>query len=430
MPTPGPDTNSRTLAEVIRAVGVLLVGVLASIPTTATAAGPGARPAQAGEPRAYIVVEPESGAILDARRPHDARPVGGAVKLMTALTALQRIPNEDRVVTTPRAADAPEPRLGMRQDTTWELEDLVQAMLLSSANDAAYALAEGAAGSLSKFAAEMTRMAELMELEDSSFTDPAGVDDDSAYEGPSRMSAYDLAVVGASVLASRDLAEIVALPDYRVVTPDGVETGLTQSTNEFLRLYPDATGIMTSSSVLAGNVVVASAERDGRTLIAVVLDAPDAIPIAADLLDRGFASDPDPGEIDEHIPAVRVTTIQTRLVALTGLPLPLGAPSVPPWGPKGPDAPVSEEAAPAPREPAADPDRGGGSGFPFLRVLALLLAAGLVVAVVWRHRRLQHARFHRRARERALAEARRRGTLDVVDEEVSVRPDEVKIVRR
>ncbi len=413
-----------------RVVAVVVGGLCLVMTALPAAAGPAPDP---GGPRAYILVDVESGVILQSQAEHQPLAVAGAVKLMTALTALQRIPLEDRVATTPRAADAPTPRLGMREGTTWESEDLVQAMLLSSANDAAYAMAEGAAGSLEQFTSEMTRVGDVIGLEDSTFGDAAGLDDESTFTGPSEMSAYDLAIVGANVLASPELAEIVRLADYRVITPDGEETALRENVNNgFLESYVGATGMKNGASLNAGNVLVASAERDGRSLVAVVLNVEDPIAFATGLLDEGFATARDAEGTGELIPETRLTTIQGRLIALTGLPRPLGAPGLPTVGAKGPSAPVSDAPAPAPkpRNAGADDDAGGGGGgFPFLRVLGLLVGAGVVVAVVLRQRSVQRERLHRRARERALLEARRRGTLDVVEPAEAADPSDIRIVR-
>jgi D-alanyl-D-alanine carboxypeptidase len=410
-----------------RALGTLVGTALLGVTVPATAAAPGQA---AGEPRAFILVDAESGAILEARNVHEALPVASTVKLMTALTALQRIQDEDRVVTTPAAIDAPEPTLGMREDTNWASEDLVQAMLLSSANDAAYALAEGAAGSLDRFIDEMTRVGEALGLEDSTFADPAGIDDASAYRGGSLMSAYDLAIVGVNVLANPELAEIVGLQDYRVVTPEGEETGLSPNTNEFVRVYPDATGLKAGFSANAGAVLVASAEREGRELVAVVINAEDPIASASGLLDAGFAVE-EPDATGDLLPERRITTLQGRLVALAGLPRPLGAPAIPPTGAKGPSAPVSEAPPPAPARPAPEEEEsGGGGGSPFLLVFAMLIGAAFLTAAVLRHQAVQRERLHRRARERFLVEARRRGTIDLLDPEVAADPADVRIVRR
>ena len=411
-----------------RVLGALVGGALVAVMVPAPASGVPAQ--EAGEPRAYMLVDAETGAILERKNIHEALPVAGTVKLMTALTALQRIPVEDRVSTTPTAVDAPEPTIGMREGTTWASEDLVQAMLLSSANDAAYTLAEGSAGSLDTFIAEMTRVGTMMGLEDSTFADPAGVDDSSAYRAGSVMSAYDLAIVGANVLASTELAAIVELPDYRLITPDGEETDPRETANDFVLTYPDATGLMAGFTAKAGAVLVASAKRDGRELIAVVLNAENPIFSAAALLDRGFDSKKNAEGTGNFLPEARITTLQGRLVALAGMPRPLGSPPIPPTGAKGPNAPVAEGAPPKPPRPTVDDEGGGGGGFPYLLVFAMFIAAGLVIAAVLRGRTVQRERLHRRTRERYLAEARRRGTIDVVDPEVAADPADVRIVRR
>jgi D-alanyl-D-alanine carboxypeptidase (penicillin-binding protein 5/6) len=410
-----------------RLLGAFVSSVLLAVGVPAAAS---AAPVQeGGEARAFILVDAESGAILEAENAHEPLPVAGTVKLMTAITALQRIPFEDRVATSPLAVDAPEPTLGMREGTTWASEDLVQALLLSSANDAAYTLAEGSAGSLDEFGAEMTRVGKLMGLEDSTFGDPAGIDDASGYGGGSVMSAYDLAIVGVNVLAAPELAELVALEAYRVVTPDGEETALSENTNQFLHFYPGATGLKAGFTAEAGAVLVASAQRDDRELVAVVLNAEDPIASAAALLDRGFAAK-EGGGTGDSLPETRITTLQGRLVALAGLPRPLGSPAFPSTGAKGPDAPVSDAPPPHPPPPAAEGEGGDGGGFPFLLVSLMLVAAGLVIGAVLRHQKVQRERVHRRARERFLLEARRRGTIDVVDPEVAADPTEVRIVRR
>ncbi|MBA2327775.1 MAG: D-alanyl-D-alanine carboxypeptidase [Actinobacteria bacterium] len=410
-----------------RVLGALVSSALVAVMVPATASGALAQ--EAGEPRASILVDADTGAILEAKNAHEALPVAGAVKLMTALTALQRIPLEDRVLTTPNAVDAPEPTLGMRENTTWALEDLVQAMLLSSANDAAYTLAEGSAGSLDEFIAEMERVGKMMGLEDSTFLDPAGIDDASAYRGGSVMSAYDLAVVGVNVLASTELAEIAQFEAYRVKTPDGEESDLRENVNDFVQFYPGATGLMAGFTATAGAVQVASAKRDGRHLVAVVISAENAIASASGLLDAGFGAK-NPKGTGDFVPATRITTLQGRLVALAGLPRPLGSPAIPTTGAKGPNAPVAEGPPPQPPRPTVDDEGGGGGGFPYLLVLAMFIAAGLVIAAVLRGRNVQRERLHRRARERYLAQARRRGTIDVVDPEVAADPADVRIVRR
>jgi serine-type D-Ala-D-Ala carboxypeptidase (penicillin-binding protein 5/6) len=399
---------------VIRALaGCLLLGAGVVGVAPPVAAAQEEPPAQ---PRAWILVDAESGAVLDAGNHHEALPPASAVKLMTALTALQRLTTADDVTTSPRAADAPSPRLGISEGSQWQQQDLVQAMLLSSANDAAYSLAEGAAGSLEQFAVEMAALGERMGLEESTFADPAGLDDESAFNGGSTMSAYDLAVVARNVLADPELSRVVALPDYRVTTPAGEETGLRDNGNLFLARYPGATGMKSGFTSRAGNTLVASAARDGRTMIAVVLNAGDPSGFAAGILDAGFASPSDEKGSGERLPEARVTTAQGRLQALAALPRSLGRPSFD-CGlcATGPGAPVAAapSPSPAPKQPTTEPD--GGGGFPFLGAVGVLVAAAFGVAAMLRHRAVQRRQLRRLAAQRTIAEARRRGTLDVIE---------------
>jgi D-alanyl-D-alanine carboxypeptidase len=425
-----PISYAETVKRVLGALVGAVVAVAAVLPVASGATPRLASPHQeGGDPRAYILVDAKSNVILDARNAHEPLPPGSAVMLMTALTALQRIPNEDRVVGTPLAGEAPQPRIGVRAETTWESLDLVQAMLLASANDAAYALAEGAGKTLAGFAQEMKRVAEMMGFEDSEFADPAGLEGGDTRIGPTLMSAYDLAIAGVNALASPDLAEVALLTDFRVITPDGQESALRDSDNHFLEFYPGATGLKAGVNAFGAVNLVASAERDGRELVAVVMGAENAVASAAALLDAGFATKKTSKGIGDSIPETRITTIQSRLVALAGLPRPLGSPVIPPTGPKGANAPVSDAPPPtAPRPVEEDDEGGGGGGFPFLLVLLMLLVAGLVIAAVLRGQAVEREREARRVRERLLREARRRGTLTVLDPEEDD-SDEVRIVR-
>jgi serine-type D-Ala-D-Ala carboxypeptidase (penicillin-binding protein 5/6) len=417
---------------VIRAVGALagclLLGAGVGLVTSPVAAAQEEQPAQ---PRAWILVDAESGTVLDGGNHHEALPPASAVKLMTALTALQRLKTEDDVTISPRAADAPSPRLGISEGSEWQQQDLVQAMLLSSANDAAYALAEGAAGSLEQFATEMAALGQRMGLEESTFADPAGLDDESAFNGGSTMSAYDLAIVARNVLADPELSKVVALLDYRVTTPTGEETGLRNNGNLFLTRYPGATGMKSGFTSKAGNTLVASAARDGRTMIAVVLNAEDPIGFAAGRLDAGFASQLDEKGSRERLPEPRVTTAQGRLQALAALPRALGRPSFE-CGlcATGPGAPVASapSPSPAPKQRAPQPDGGGGRGFPLLGVVGVLMATVFGVAAMLRHRAVQRRELRRLAAQRSIADARRRGTLDII-ETPATEPTHVRVLR-
>jgi D-alanyl-D-alanine carboxypeptidase (penicillin-binding protein 5/6) len=244
-----------------------------------------------------------------------------------------------------------------------------------SANDAAYALAEAASGSLAGFAADMNAAAARYGMRDSVFNDPAGFDDSASFKGGSRVSAYDLAVAARNFLAVPELAEIAALPEYDFQGPSGRQHRLLNH-NKLLRRYPGAIGLKTGYTRQAGHTFVGAARRDGRTMIAVLLDTDDTYGSAAALLDFGFAAAKDDHGIGEQVPV----------------------PSVRPFEPPIATTLVQNS------EEAVKGDAGGGRWLSRL-TLALFASTGGVVAL--RRRALQRRRA-RAERRRQIAEARRR----------------------
>src|SRR5205085_6701650 len=119
--------------------------------------------------------------------------------------------------------------------------------------------------------------------------DPAGLDDEFANKGGDRISARDLAIVARAVLAQPALMQVIATRDYKFAGGDGLGHTLTNH-DLFLDLYPGATGLKTGTTDLAGHTFVGSATRNGRTMLAVVLDAPDSYGLVERLLDQGFAT--------------------------------------------------------------------------------------------------------------------------------------------
>jgi len=336
-----------------------------------------ALPAPAGAasmkpPRAYILVDADSGAVLAAQAHHDALPPASTTKLMTALVAVEKLPAEAVFVVGDIAAAQPAMRIGMRAGQGWALSPALHSLLMVSANDAAYALAEAASGSLAGFAADMNAAAARYGMRDSVFNDPAGFDDSASFKGGSRVSAYDLAIAARNFLAVPELTEIAALPEYGFQGPSGRQHRLLNH-NKLLRRYPGAIGLKTGYTRQAGHTFVGAARRDGRTMIAVVLDADDTYGSAASLLDLGFASAKDVPGIGEQLPP----------------------PAVRPFEP-----PIATTLVQSSEEASA----GGGRWLSRL-TLALFASTGGVVAL---RRRAVQRRRARAERRRQIAEARRR----------------------
>ena len=208
---------------------------------------------------------------------------------MTGLLVLERSQPSD-IVTVGEDASIPEDdrpgisALGLEVGEQISVENLLYALLLQSANDAAVALADHVSGSEPRFVRDMNARAAALGMRRTRFRSPNGLDD----RGFS--TARDLMTLTRAAMAIPAFDTIVATQFHTIPGPDGVDRHI-QNRNVMLWLYEGATGVKTGYTSRAGYCVVATAERDGRRLVAVVLGAPgDAFSDAATLLDHGFAA--------------------------------------------------------------------------------------------------------------------------------------------
>src|SRR5918994_2776177 len=154
-----------------------------------------------------VVLDGRDGTVMFARKPDVERSIASTTKLMTALLALERA-ELDEVFTAPAYSAAPaESRINLREGERMTVEDLLEALLLESANDAAVSLAENLSGSREAFVEEMNDRAEELGLEHTSYANPIGLDEPGNYS-----SARDLATLTAILLRNREFARIVDMP--------------------------------------------------------------------------------------------------------------------------------------------------------------------------------------------------------------------------
>lgn len=251
-----------------------------------------ATPADAARPPALTAASAAlfdlgSGRLLLERRAHERRPIASTTKVMTAMIVLERSRPAEVVTVGPSAAAQRGAVLGLRAGERIAVRDLLYALLLQSANDAAVALAEHVAATVERFVGVMNRRAAALGLEDTRFASPNGLDD-SGYS-----TAADLAVITAHALREPLLARIVGTRFRVIPDPDGDPRRI-QNRNALLWLYPGALGVKTGFTSAAGFCLIAAAERDGTRLGSVVLGAPGgAFSDAAALLNHGFEAFPE-----------------------------------------------------------------------------------------------------------------------------------------
>jgi D-alanyl-D-alanine carboxypeptidase len=255
---------------------------------------------------ALLVVEAESGKVLQAENATYPWYPASVTKLMTAYVTLKavkegRITLDTLLTVSPVAASQSPAKMGFRPGIQVTVDNALKMMLVRSANDMAVVLAEGVGGSIDGFSALMNQAAQQLGMTQTSYVNPNGLPADGQIT-----SARDLAILARAII--HDLPEY----EYFVHIPS-IRYGrkVTQNFNKLIGRYPGADGFKTGFICASGYNLVASATRNGRRLIAVVLGASSGqmrAVRAAQLLERGFANNslswlrPSLGTVDNLVP--------------------------------------------------------------------------------------------------------------------------------
>ena len=214
-------------------------------------------------------------------------PLGMAstTKIMTALIAAERADLSERVRIPTEAVGVEGSSIYLTEGEVLTMGELLYALLLQSANDAATAIAIAIAGSIEAFADMMNARAEEMGLSSTHFTNPHGLYDNAHYT-----TAYDLAIISAHALENETIAEIFSTYKTTLPIESECQKRVLVNHNSLLRLFRGAIGVNTGFTKKTGRCLVSAAERDGLTLIAVTLNAPNDWQDHMSMLDFGFAS--------------------------------------------------------------------------------------------------------------------------------------------
>lgn len=211
-------------------------------------------------------------------------PPASLTKVMTALIVLETTSAAGVVTVTPAAAAETGSRLKLRAGDSFLVRDLLAAMLIRSANDAAHALGDHLAGSEAAFAKMMNQRVARLGLRNTHFTNAAGHDHPQHYS-----SANDLARIAQEALKHPLFRELVATPHYSIKPLNRDESYPMDNSNKLLTSYEGMLGVKTGYTSKAGRCLIALAERDGQQVLLVLLNAPQRWESAATMLDRAFA---------------------------------------------------------------------------------------------------------------------------------------------
>lgn len=235
------------------------------------------------------LMEAQTGKILFEKNSHEKRACASITKVMTLLLVLEAVDSgkialTDKVTASQHASSMGGSQIWLKQGECMTVDELLKAAVIASANDCAVALGEYVAGSEEEFVAQMNRRAKQLKMNDTVFKNCYGLDEDGHVT-----SAYDVA------LMSRALIQHPTIYKYTKTWIDYLRGGKTQltNTNKLLKSYRGITGLKTGTTSKAGSCMAATAQRDGVSLISVVLGCPDTktrFASAAALLNYGFAN--------------------------------------------------------------------------------------------------------------------------------------------
>ena len=236
-----------------------------------------------------VLIEAETGQVLYEKNSHEIRACASITKVMTLLLVFEAIDNgkisfDDKVTASEHASSMGGSDIWLEVGETMTVDEMIKATVVASANDAAVALAEFVAGSEDEFVYQMNERAKELGMKDTVFKNCNGLDEEGHLT-----SAYDVA------LMSMELIKHKKIYDYTSIWMDYLRDGKTQlvNTNKLLKSYNGITGLKTGTTGQAGSCISATAQRNGLSLIAVVLGSAtgnDRFKDASKILDYGFAN--------------------------------------------------------------------------------------------------------------------------------------------
>jgi len=229
-----------------------------------------------------ILLDAVTGDVLFEKDADTRAPMASTTKIATAIAVIEALPL-DREIRVPREAVGVEGTSAyLKEGESLTVRDLLYALLLSSANDAAVTLAIACDGDIPTFAARMNALALALGLHNTHFENPHGLPSDEHYT-----TARELALLSAYAMHNPTFAQIVGTKSYTCRSSTTVHTF--RNHNKLLSFSGDAVGVKTGFTKKSGRCLVGAAEKDGARLISVTLAAPNDWNDHTSLFHYGFS---------------------------------------------------------------------------------------------------------------------------------------------
>lgn len=241
--------------------------------------------------KSAVLMEAKTGKILYEKNADEGLPPASVTKIMTLLLVMEAIEQGkldwgDMVTASAHACSMGGSQIYLKENERMSVEDMVKSVVIASANDAALALAEHIAGNEKSFVEMMNEKALQLDMLNTKFENTNGLDDTTLNH---YTSARDIAIM------SKELIRHEKILEYSSIWMDTIRDGAfgLTNTNRLVRFYSGCNGLKTGSTAKAGFCVSATAQRDGMTLICVVMGAENRDTrnqIATQLFDWGFSN--------------------------------------------------------------------------------------------------------------------------------------------
>lgn len=238
------------------------------------------------EAKAALIMDYDTGLVLYDKSMHEEMPMASLTKIMTAILILEDHDLSDVVTVESDFAELEGVRIWLRQGERVTVHDLLKALLIRSAGDAATALAEHHSGTVEDFVSAMNERAKKLNLIHTQFANPIGLDEEGHYS-----SAYDLAILSKYALHFPTFRAIVRLDEASISSVDDKFHHYFESTNDLLNSYLDILGVKTGTTEGAGQSLINLARNDrGHEVIAVLLNSPARFQENKSMIDWAFRS--------------------------------------------------------------------------------------------------------------------------------------------
>jgi D-alanyl-D-alanine carboxypeptidase (penicillin-binding protein 5/6) len=237
------------------------------------------------EARSALLMDLDTGILLYKKNPYEPMPMASLTKIMTAIIILESHRLDEVVTIEENYGNYKElgVRIWLHQYEKITVDNLLTALLVRSAGDAAMALAKYHSGSVEDFVGEMNEKAKELNLNSTSFANPIGLDDEQQYS-----NAFELAILTKYALHNNDFRRIIRLPRAIVTSTDGQIKHAFEGTNYLLSSYLDIRGVKTGTTDAAGESIINLARYPNqKEVISVIMDSPSRFQESKRLIDWG-----------------------------------------------------------------------------------------------------------------------------------------------